>query len=73
MEPNRFGGEMPSNLAFIYGSGYFSPPRGKLPGNSPLRVLFGRNFDDILRNKRTMQKIYDADYSFAKATQQVST
>ena len=65
MEPNRFGGEMPSNLAFIYGSGYFSLPR-EATRKFAIACLFGRNFDDILRNKRTMQKIYDADYSFAK-------
>ncbi|MFT5517098.1 MAG: hypothetical protein ACI80V_003237 [Rhodothermales bacterium] len=65
MEPNRFGGEMPSNLAFIYGSGYFSLPRFDTR-KFAITSLFGRDFDDILRNKRTMQKIYDADYSFAK-------
>ena len=65
MEPNRFGGEMPSNLAFIYGSGYFSLPR-EATRKFAITSLFGRDFDDILRNKRTMQKIYDADYSFAK-------
>ncbi len=65
MEPNRFGGEMPSNLAFIYGSGYFSLPIGDTR-KFAITCLFGRDFDDILRNKRTMQRIYDADYSFAK-------
>jgi hypothetical protein len=65
MEPNRFGGEPPSNLAFIYGSGYFSLPRTQTR-KFAITSLFGRDFDDILRNKRTMQKIYDADYSFAK-------
>jgi hypothetical protein len=65
MEPNRFGGEMPSNLAFIYGSGYFSLPRDETR-KFAITSLFGRDFDDILRNKRTMQRIYDADYSFSK-------
>jgi len=65
MEPNRFGGEMPSNLAFIYGSGYFSLPRNETR-KFAIATLFGRDFDDILRNKRTMQRIYDADYSFSK-------
>ncbi|NNF04592.1 MAG: hypothetical protein HKN17_09000, partial [Rhodothermales bacterium] len=65
MEPNRFGGEMPSNLAFIYGSGYFSLPRMETR-KFAVANLFGRDLDDILRNKRTMQRIYDADYSFAK-------
>lgn len=65
MEPGRFGGSMPSNLAFIYGSGYFELPRGETR-KFAIANLFGRDFDDILRNKRTMQRIYDADYSFAK-------
>ena len=42
------------------------PFRESPPENLRLHVCLGRNFDDILRNKRTMQKIYDADYSFAK-------
>ncbi len=65
MEPGRFGGEPPSNLAFIYGSGYFELPREETR-KFAIANLFGRDFDDILRNKRTMQRIYDADYSFAK-------
>ena len=65
MEPGRFGGEMPSNVAFIYGSGYFSLPVGETR-KFAIATVFGRDFDDIIRNKRTMQRIYDADYSFAK-------
>ncbi len=65
MQPGRFAGEMPSNLAFIYGSGYFELPVGETR-KFAIANLFGRDYDDILRNKRTMQRIYDADYSFAK-------
>jgi len=65
MEPGRFGGELPSNVAFIYGSGYFSLPVGETR-KFAIATVFGRDFDDIIRNKRTMQRIYDADYSFAK-------
>ena len=65
MEPGRFGGETPSNVAFIYGSGYFSLPIGETR-KFAIATVFGRDFDDIIRNKRTMQRIYDADYSFAK-------
>lgn len=65
MEPGRFGGEMPSNVAFIYGSGYFSLPVGETR-KFAIATVFGRDYDDIIRNKRTMQRIYDADYSFAK-------
>ena len=65
MSPGRFGGEMPSNVAFIYGSGYFSLPKGDTR-KFAIATVFGRDYDDILRNKRTMQRIYDADYSFAR-------
>ncbi len=65
MEPGRFGGELPSNLAFIYGSGYFSLPVGETR-KFAIATVFGNDLDDIIRNKRTMQRIYDADYSFAK-------
>ncbi len=65
MEPGRFGGELPSNVAFIYGSGYFSLPVGETR-KFAIATVFGRDLDDIIRNKRTMQRIYDADYSFAK-------
>ena len=65
MQPGRFGGEMPSNVAFIYGSGYFALPKGETR-KFAIANLFGRDYDDILRNKRTMQRIYDADYSFAR-------
>lgn len=65
MIPDYFGGGLPGNLAFIYGSGYFSLPQQETR-KFAIANLFGNDFDDILRNKRTMQKIYDADYSFAK-------
>ncbi len=65
MEPGRFGGELPSNVAFIYGSGYFSLPVGETR-KFAIATVFGTDLDDIIRNKRTMQRIYDADYSFAK-------
>ena len=48
------------DIAFSYGSGFFGIP----PGSSEsfaIACLFGNDFDDILRNKRTMQRIYDAD------------
>ncbi len=65
MTPGLLGGAMPSNLAFIYGSGYFALPKTETR-KFAIANLFGNDFDDILRNKRTMQRIYDADYSFAK-------
>ena len=65
MTPGLFGGTPPSNLAFIYGSGYFSLPRGDTR-KFAITCLFGNDFSDIIRNKRTMQRIYDADYNFTK-------
>ncbi len=53
------------DIAFSYGSGFFGIP----PGSSEsfaIASLFGNDFDDILRNKRTMQRIYDADFNFVK-------
>ena len=53
------------DVAFTYGSGFFDLP----PGASErfaIACLFGNDFDDIIRNKRTMQRIYDADYDFTK-------
>lgn len=65
MTPGFYGGSLPSNLAFTYGSGYFALPIGETR-KFAIACLFGNDFDDIIRNKKTMQKIYDADYSFAK-------
>ncbi|MBL1213020.1 MAG: hypothetical protein HND52_06670 [Ignavibacteriae bacterium] len=65
MIPGYFGGVLPGNLAFIYGSGYFSLPQNETR-KFAVACLFGNDFDDIIRNKRTMQRIYDADYNFTK-------
>ena len=53
------------DIAFSYGSGYFALPPGASETFS-IANLFGNDLDDILRNKRTMQKIFDADYDFVK-------
>lgn len=65
MIPGYFGGALPGNLAFIYGSGYFSLPVAATR-KFAVACLFGNDYDDIIRNKRTMQRIYDADYNFTK-------
>lgn len=54
-----------TNLAFFYGSGYFKLPVAHTR-KFAITNLFGNDFEDILKNKRTMQKIYDADYNFTK-------
>ncbi|MGD0339573.1 MAG: hypothetical protein ABSB78_12390 [Bacteroidota bacterium] len=56
---------------FIYGSGYF-PLRAKKTERFSLALVFGggkrQGYDvdvaDLLKNKRTVQKIYDANYQF---------
>ncbi|MCH8940912.1 MAG: hypothetical protein IIA48_00510 [Bacteroidetes bacterium] len=53
------------DIAFSYGSGFFSIPSGSSESFA-IASLFGNDFDDILRNKRTMQRIYDADFNFVK-------
>lgn len=65
MKPGLFAWVQPANLAFVYGSGYFKVMRGETR-KFAIACLFGIDEDDIYRNKRTMQRIYDADYSFTK-------
>jgi hypothetical protein len=58
---------------FIYGSGYF-PLRSKKTERLSLALVYGggrqQGYDvdvaDLLKNKRTVQKIYDANYKFPK-------
>ncbi|MCZ6819511.1 MAG: hypothetical protein O7G31_08470, partial [Calditrichaeota bacterium] len=53
------------DIAFSYGSGFFGLPPGASETFS-IASLFGNDFEDILRNKRTMQRIFDADFNFIK-------
>ena len=57
------------DLTFMYATAYFELP-GRGDPNSQrkfaIALLFGEDFDDLLRNAKTMQNIYDADYNFAK-------
>jgi hypothetical protein len=52
------------DITFLYGSGYFSLEPGEKK-KFAVAMLFGEDMADILRNAKTMQAIYDADYSFA--------
>jgi len=58
--------EQTVDLTFLYGSGYFPLSVGDTK-KFAIAMLFGEDEEDIKRNAATMQKIYDADYSFAKA------
>jgi len=53
------------DITFLYGSGYFKLEPGEKRKFS-VAMLFGDDYDDIIRNGVTMQEIYDADYNFAK-------
>lgn len=57
-DPNRL-----TNYEFFYASGFFLLEPGKTERFS-LALLLGEDKDDILRNKKTVQNIYDANYRF---------
>ena len=54
-----------ADVIYVYSSGYSEINRGNTQRFS-LAFFCGNDFQDMLRNKRTMQNIYDADYAFAK-------
>ncbi len=53
------------DVAFHYGCGYFNLPQ-RYSERFAIACLVGNDFDDLVRNKRTMQEIYDHDYNFKK-------
>ncbi|MCK9407846.1 MAG: hypothetical protein M0R68_01800 [Bacteroidetes bacterium] len=56
------------DISWIYGSGEVSIDSGRLNAQRyAIALLFGNDKADILRNKKTMQVIYDHDYNFASA------
>lgn len=54
------------DIAWTYGSGFVEFAGEEKTHRYAIALLFGNDQDDILRNKRTMQVIYDNDYNFAK-------
>lgn len=48
---------------FIYGSGYFPLPAGETQYFS-LALIYGYDMQDLLKNRETVQKIYNSDYRF---------
>ncbi len=54
-----------NDVIYVYSSGFATIPQGAAQRFS-LAWFCGNDFQDMLRNKRTMQNIYDADYSFAR-------
>jgi hypothetical protein len=55
----------PNNLAMFFSSGTFPLRQGRTERYS-MSLLFGEDRDDLLKNKRTVQQIYNADYRFSK-------
>ena len=58
--------EQTVDLTFLYGSGYFPMEKGE-KRKFAIAMLFGEDLRDIKRTAATMQRIYDVDYTFAKA------
>jgi hypothetical protein len=54
-----------ADIIYVYSSGTIRLNQGDTE-RFAIAYLNGNNFDDILRNKTTMQNIYDADFNFAK-------
>jgi len=66
MRPGHFAPiAQATNTEFIYGSGYFPLLPGKTERFS-LALVMGEDFNDIIRNKQTVQQIYNNNYNFAK-------
>lgn len=65
MRPGRFDiiPPTPQDGDFIYASGYF-PLRPQQTERFSVALLFGETYDDVLRNKKIVQQIYNAGYKF---------
>lgn len=73
IQPGMFGKdpEYPRDLGWVYGSGFVELTTGRAGQQRyAIACLFGNDQQDIFRNKRTMQNIYDADYNFATPPRQ---
>jgi hypothetical protein len=68
MTPGRFDvvPPTPADGDFIYSSGYF-PLFPQIPERFSVSLLFGEDFDDIFKNKKIVQQIYNAGYAFPQA------
>ncbi|HEX3074365.1 MAG TPA: hypothetical protein VHP30_12200 [Ignavibacteriales bacterium] len=54
------------DISWIYGSGFVKFAGTERTNRYAIALLFGNDKEDILRNKKTMQVIYDEDYNFSK-------
>ena len=55
----------PNNLGMFFSSGTF-PLYAQQRERYSMALLFGEDRDDLVKNKRTVQQIYNADYRFSK-------
>jgi hypothetical protein len=55
----------PNNLGMFFSSGAFPLYAGERERYS-MALLFGEDREDLVKNKRTVQQIYNADYRFSK-------
>jgi len=55
----------PPNLSMFFSSGAFPMPQDHTERYS-MALLFGEDVNDLVKNKKTVQQIYNADYNFAK-------
>ena len=55
----------PNNLGMFFSSGPFPLKVGQIERYS-MALLFGQDRDDLTKNKKTVQQIYNADYSFSR-------
>lgn len=54
-----------SNIGIFYSSGPF-PLKAKRTERFSIAMLMGEDFDDLVRNKEIVQRIYNANYQFAR-------
>jgi len=68
MTPGRFDvvPPTPQDGDFIYSSGYF-PLFPQIPERFSVSLLFGEDYNDIFKNKKIVQQIYNAGYAFPQA------
>ena len=67
MLPGYFNNSIQNTDAdFLFSSGYF-PLLKQQTERFSIALLFGDNLPDLLRNKQTVQTIYNQNYNFAKA------
>ncbi|MCK4578812.1 MAG: hypothetical protein KAU50_08475, partial [Candidatus Marinimicrobia bacterium] len=57
--------EQPGNLGMFFSSGPFPLNIGQTERYS-MALLFGQDRDDLTKNKKTVQQIYNADYRFSR-------